>query len=63
MEGMSKLGNMQKRISYTAITRAKTALRFYWEGKLPSHLQQARAAFESGAAKVDLDKLFVEGDE
>ncbi|QDF05189.1 hypothetical protein BHS04_18560 [Myxococcus xanthus] len=63
MEGMSKLGDAQKRISYTAFTRAKTVLAVYWKGKLPPHLQAVRAAFEDSASKVDLDGLFGGGDE
>lgn len=63
MQGMSKMGDSQKRISYTAITRAKTVLAIYWMGKLPPHLQSVKAAFEPHNDKVDLEALFGGGDE
>lgn len=49
----------QKRIAFTALTRAKTSLTVYFTSSIPGYLSQARDAVESKPKKpVDLNDLF-----
>jgi hypothetical protein len=59
MEWVKKFQDRQKRMSYTAVTRAKTSLSIYWTGNLPPHLEQARAAVSPRpAAPPNINALF-----
>ena len=44
-EGVVKVGAGQKRLAYTAVTRAKTALSIYHQGHLPAYFRSALAPF------------------
>lgn len=46
-EGVARVGAGQKRLAYTAVTRAKTALSIYHERHLPGYLGSAVARFRS----------------
>src|SRR5439155_446174 len=46
MQHLHKLRENQKRIAYTAITRAKTTVSIYFTGSIPGYLEQARAKIE-----------------
>lgn len=58
MEKISSLGKNQKRIAYTAVTRAKTTVTVYYTGKIPGYLEQAMVAVEPPKAKPVLKDLF-----
>lgn len=58
MESLSRLGPNQKRIAYTAITRAKTSLSIYHSGTIPGYLEQARVAVQAPVPKPALEDLF-----
>jgi superfamily I DNA/RNA helicase len=48
----------QKRLAYTAITRAKTSLRIYHENTLPRSLDRARAALAGPPQRPPLNSIF-----
>jgi len=48
----------QKKLSYTACTRAKTSLRLYCSGTLPSYIERGLDALEPKPATPVLDDLF-----
>jgi superfamily I DNA/RNA helicase len=58
MQHLHRLGENQKRIAYTAITRAKTSLCVYFWGKIPGYLEQAQATIEPPKPLPDLADLF-----
>jgi superfamily I DNA/RNA helicase len=58
MQHLYKLGQNQKRIAYTAITRAKTTVSIYFSGKIPGYLEQAQVAVEAPKPKPPLEDLF-----
>jgi superfamily I DNA/RNA helicase len=58
MENIPRLGSNQKRIAYTAITRAKTTVSIYYTGTLPGYLDQARTVVEPPKPKPPLTDLF-----
>jgi superfamily I DNA/RNA helicase len=58
MQHLYKLGENQKRIAYTAITRAKTTASIYFTGRIPGYLEQAQAAVEPPKPKPALSDLF-----
>jgi superfamily I DNA/RNA helicase len=58
MEHVHRLGQNQKRITYTAITRAKTTVSIYFTGQIPGYLEQARVSVEPPKPKPSLSELF-----
>jgi superfamily I DNA/RNA helicase len=58
MQHLHKLREHQKRIAYTAITRAKTTVSIYYTGGIPGYLEQARASIESPKPRPPLEDLF-----
>jgi hypothetical protein len=58
MENLYKLGENQKRIAYTAMTRGKTTLSIYYTAKIPGYLEQAKVAVEPPKPKPQLKDLF-----
>ena len=58
MQHLYKLRENQKRIAYTAITRAKTTVSIYFTGKIPGYLEQAQVAIEAPEPKPPLKDLF-----
>ncbi len=61
MQHINRLGQNQKRIAYTAITRAKTTASVYFTGKVPGYLEQAQVAVEPPKPKPPLKDLFPGG--
>lgn len=61
MENVPKLGPNQRRITYTAITRAKTSLGIYFTGRIPPYLEEGRAAIEPPPKKPSLSELLPGG--
>lgn len=41
LDHLSKMGPAQKRLTYTGVTRAKTALTLYWHVSIPGYLESA----------------------
>ncbi len=58
MQHLHKLRENQKRIAYTAITRAKTTVSIYFTGKIPGYLEQARVVIEPPKPKPPIEDLF-----
>lgn len=56
-EGLLKFRERQRKMAYTAVTRAKTSLSIYDSGKLPSYVEGALAAI-APRTKPKLDDLF-----
>lgn len=50
-ETTAKVGSGQKRLAYTAVTRAKTALSLYYDGHLPGYLDAAVQKFRPEPAQ------------
>jgi superfamily I DNA/RNA helicase len=58
MQHLHKLRESQKRIAYTAVTRAKTTVSMYFTGRIPGYLEQAQSAVEPPRPKPPLADLF-----
>ena len=58
MQHIHRLREKQKRIAYTAITRAKTTVSVYFTSKIPGYLEQAQVAVEPPKPKPPLEDLF-----
>lgn len=58
MQHLQVMGKNQKRIAYTAITRAKTTVSVYFAGNIPGYLEQARVAVEPPKPKPTRAELF-----
>ena len=58
MQHVHLLRENQKRITYTAITRAKTTASVYFTGRIPGYLEQAQVAVEPPKPKPLLKDLF-----
>ncbi len=58
MQYLHRLGPNQKRIAFTAITRAKTTVSIYFTGKIPGYLEQAQAKIEPPKPRPTLAELF-----
>jgi superfamily I DNA/RNA helicase len=56
-DGLSKFRDRQRRMAYTAVTRAKTSLSIYDSGKLPAYVEGALAAI-APRSKPKLEDLF-----
>lgn len=61
-EEISKSGPNQKRVAYTACTRAKTSLRIYHSRPLPTYLEHALANIEPKPSKPKPEDLFPKED-
>ncbi len=58
MQHIHRLGQNQKRIAYTAITRGKTTVSVYFTGKIPGYLEEAQVAVEPPRPRPPLEDLF-----
>jgi superfamily I DNA/RNA helicase len=58
MQHLYRLGETQKRIAYTAMTRAMTSLSVYYTGRIPPYLEAAKAALEPPKAAPNVADLF-----
>lgn len=61
MQHLWRLGDTQKRVAFTAMTRAKTSLSVYFTGKIPGYLEAAQATVEPPKNAPDLASLFPKG--
>lgn len=57
-ESIAKSGSSQKRLAYTAVTRAKTSLTVYHERPLPPYLATAVEEMQGRRAAVELESAF-----
>ena len=58
MQYLHRLRESQKRIAYTAITRAKTTVSVYYTNKIPGYLEQAQVVVEPPKPRPPLQDLF-----
>lgn len=58
MDRVSKTGRAQKRMTFTAITRAKTALTIYHENALPGYLTSAWRSLSPVASVITKSRIF-----
>jgi superfamily I DNA/RNA helicase len=62
MQNIPMLRNVQKRVAFTSVTRAKTSLSVLYCGNIPGYLEKARAAVEPPSNPPALKDLFVRRD-
>jgi len=58
LDSLSRQGNAQRRIAFTAITRAKTSLSLYYENKIPGYLDSALRVVAPVKAVVTRQNIF-----
>lgn len=58
MEKIASLREHQKRVSYTAVTRAKSSLTLYYQGALPAFLAKAISSINGKNPRVPLENIF-----
>lgn len=58
LEHLSKMGNVQKRLIFTGVTRAKTALTCYWHDRVPGYFESACRAVAETPAVVTRKSIF-----
>jgi len=62
MDKVSRLGDVQKRVAFTAVTRAKTRLSVWWTKSIPGYLEQAAEAVAPVKELGSLAELFPDGE-
>jgi len=58
LDSLSRTGGAQKRLIFTGITRAKTALTLYWQKSIPGYLEAAILALSPPKAPVTKKQIF-----
>jgi DNA helicase IV len=58
LDCLSKMGGVQKRLAYTAVTRAKTALSFYYENSIPAYLTGALKVVLPSTKAITRSRIF-----
>ncbi|GLC95339.1 hypothetical protein Tamer19_47480 [Cupriavidus sp. TA19] len=58
LDFLYRMGGVQKRLIYTGITRAKTALTLYWEQSIPGYLEAALLAVAPAKKPVTKQNTF-----
>lgn len=58
LDYLHRVGGAQKRLIYTGITRAKTALTLYWDQSIPGYLQMALLPFLPAKKAISKQSLF-----
>lgn len=58
LDNLSKMGGAQKRLIFTGITRAKTALTLYWNKSIPGYLETALLAVAPPKGPVTKKQIF-----
>ncbi|MDX1539596.1 ATP-binding domain-containing protein [Arsukibacterium sp.] len=58
LDYLYRMGGVQKRLIYTGITRAKTALTMYWHNSIPGYLESAIQSASPSKAPVTKKKIF-----
>lgn len=61
LDYLSRMGGAQKRLIYTGITRAKTALTMYWHKSIPGYLESAIQGVSPPKAAVTKKQIFGKG--
>jgi superfamily I DNA/RNA helicase len=61
LDYLSNMGGPQKRLAYTAVTRAKTALSLYYDQKIPGYLERALKVVLPANTAITKDKIFGKG--
>lgn len=61
LDYLSRMGGAQKRLIYTGITRAKTALTMYWHKSIPGYLESAIQSVSAPKAAVTKKQIFGKG--
>jgi superfamily I DNA and RNA helicase len=58
LDYLSKMGAVQKRLAYTAVTRAKTALSFYYQSSIPPYLAGALNVVSPSTKAITRSRIF-----
>lgn len=58
LDYLSRMGGVQKKLIYTGITRAKTALTMYWHKSIPGYLESAIQSASPPKEPVTKKKIF-----
>lgn len=58
LDQLHKTGRLQKRLIFTGVTRAKTALTLYWNESIPGYLESACRPFSTDRKVVETKRLF-----
>lgn len=58
LDYLYRMGGVQKRLIFTGVTRAKTALTLYWEKSIPGYLESACRVVSPAPKVVDKKSLF-----
>jgi superfamily I DNA/RNA helicase len=58
LDFLRRMGGVQKRLAYTAVTRAKTALSFYYEVSVPAYLAGALKVVSPTAGAITRSRIF-----
>ena len=58
LDFLSRMGGVQKRLAYTAVTRAKTALSFYYENTIPPYLVGALKVVSPPITAITRSQIF-----
>ncbi|RWI92121.1 ATP-binding domain-containing protein [Mesorhizobium sp.] len=58
LDHLSKMGGVQKRLAYTAVTRAKTALSFYYDTSIPAYLAGALNVVSPSTKAITKSRIF-----
>lgn len=61
LDYLSRMGGVQKRLIYTGVTRAKTALTMYWDKSIPPYLKSAIHGVEPPKGPVNIKQIFGKG--
>lgn len=58
LDHLSSMRGAQRRLIFTAVTRAKTAISTYHEKKIPGYLESALRPFESEKKPINMSRIF-----
>lgn len=58
LDFLNRMGGAQKRLAYTAVTRAKTALSFYYENTIPAYLAGALKVVSPSTKAITRSQIF-----
>lgn len=58
LDYLERTGNLHKRLIFTGVTRAKTALTLYWHEEIPGYVESACRQFVTERKAVGTDQLF-----
>lgn len=58
LDYLTRTGRLHKRLIFTGVTRAKTALTLYWHEEIPGYLEAACRLFEPDRRAVETNQIF-----